>query len=101
MTEEKLKELLNDQAFQDEMNNAATLEDAAKVMQQHGVQITPEKLQEIMAKVTSESELSENELDDVAGGLSVRAVRRVLYWSGYWSGYWTGKLHRHFLELIR
>lgn len=98
MTEEKLKELLNDQAFQDEMNNAATLEDAAKVMQQHGVQITPEKLQDIMAKVTSESELSENELDDVAGGLNVQAaVRRV----GYWSGYWTGKLLRRFLERIR
>ena len=41
MTEEKFNELLNDQAFRDEMNNAATLEDAAKIMQQHGIQITP------------------------------------------------------------
>ena len=98
MTEEKLKELLNDQAFQDEMNNAATLEDAAKVMQQHGVQITPEKLQDIMAKVTSESELSENELDNVAGGLNMKAAA---YRVGYWTGYWTGKLLRRFLELIR
>ena len=39
MTEEKFNELLNDQAFRDEMNNAATLEDTAKVMQQHGIQL--------------------------------------------------------------
>ena len=60
MTEEKFNELLNDQAFRDEMNNAATLEDTAKVMQQHGIQVTPEELQEIMAKMESESELSES-----------------------------------------
>lgn len=53
MTEEKFNELLNDQAFRDEMNNAATLEDAAKIMQQHGIQITPEELQEIMTKMQS------------------------------------------------
>lgn len=85
MTEEKLKELLNDQAFQDEMNNAATLEDAAKIMQQHGIQITPEELQEIMTKMESESELNESELDDVAGGswatyAALRAGGRFFYW---------------------
>ena len=74
MTEEKLKELLNDQAFQDEMNNAATLEDAAKIMQQHGIQVTPEELQEIMTKMESEAELSEDELDDVAGGSYIRIL---------------------------
>jgi predicted ribosomally synthesized peptide with nif11-like leader len=85
MTEEKLNELLNDQAFRDEMNNAATLEDAAKIMQQHGIQITPEELQEIMTKMESESELNESELDDVAGGFwgtyaAVRAGAKLVYW---------------------
>ena len=82
MTEEKLKELLNDQAFQDEMNNAATLEDAAKIMQQHGIQVTPEELQEIMAKMESESELNETELDDVAGGSLWAATVgfKILWW---------------------
>ena len=85
MTEEKFNELLNDQAFRDEMNNAATLEDTAKVMQQHGIQVTPEELQEIMAKMESESELSESELDDVAGGFwgtyaAVRAGAKLVYW---------------------
>ena len=88
MTEEKLKELLNDQAFQDEMNNAATLEDAAKIMQQHGIQITPEELQEIMTKMESESELNESELDDVAGGsLWAATVGFKIFW-------WWLKKHR-------
>lgn len=75
MTEEKFNELLNDQAFRDEMNNAATLEDAAKIMQQHGIQITPEELQEIMTKMESESELNESELDDVAGAFGAPTPR--------------------------
>lgn len=92
MTEEKLKELLNDQAFQDEMNNAATLEDAAKIMQQHDIQITPEELQEIMAKMESESELNESELDDVAGG-SLWAATTV----GFKILWWWLKKHPHIL----
>ena len=92
MTEEKLKELLNDQAFQDEMNNAATLEDAAKVMQQHGIQVTPEELQEIMTKMDSEAELSEDELDDVAGGSCIRILLRR-------AGQLSGQLCRYLHDL--
>lgn len=92
MTEEKLKELLNDQAFQDEMSNAATLEDAAKIMQQHGIQVTPEELQEIMTKMESESELNESELDDVAGGSYTYRILLMLFRRA-------GQLCRYLLDL--
>ena len=76
--EEKLEKLLEDPSFQDAVSKAASAEEVSALLAQHGIQIAPEELHEIITKMESESELSEDELDDVAGG-SYRILRMLFY----------------------
>lgn len=65
--EEKLKKLLEDPSFLEEVSKTTSAEDASALLAQHGIQITPEELTAALAQ--PEGELNESELDGVAGGL--------------------------------
>ncbi len=64
--EETLKKLTEDPSFQEAFSKTASAEEASALLAQHGIQITPEELSAALAQ--PEGELSENELDEVAGG---------------------------------
>lgn len=66
MDEEKLKKLLEDPSFQEALSKTASAEDASALLAQHGIQITSDEL--LAALTPPEGELSESELDGVAGG---------------------------------
>lgn len=64
--EEKLKELMADTSFCEELEKTSSPEEASALFAQHGIQITPEEL--LAAVEQPEGELDETALDDVAGG---------------------------------
>lgn len=64
--EEKLKELMGDTSFCEELEKTSSPEEASALFAQHGIQITPEEL--LAAVAQPEGELDEKNLDEVAGG---------------------------------
>ena len=74
--EEKLKELMADASFCEELEKTGSPEDASALFAQHGIQITPEEL--LAAVAQPEGELDETALDDVAGGCWVCVLREIL-----------------------
>ena len=64
--EEKLKELMGDTSFCEELEKTSSPEEASALFAQHGIQITPEEL--LAAVEQPEGELDEKNLDEVAGG---------------------------------
>lgn len=74
--EEKLKELMGDTSFCEELEKASSPEEASALFAQHGIQITPEEL--LAAVAQPEGELDETALDDVAGGCWVCVLRELL-----------------------
>lgn len=83
MLNEKLNELMQDESFVSEMQNAESFEDAAKVLSDHGIETTAEELetnaertQEIMVEkgYMKDGELTEEGLELVAGG-------RIIGWT--------------------
>lgn len=65
--EEKLKELMADTSFCEELEKTSSPEEASALFAQHGIQITPEEL--LAAVEQPEGELDEKNLDEVAGGI--------------------------------
>lgn len=74
--EEKLKELMADASFCEELEKTGSPEEASALFAQHGVQITPEEL--LAAIAQPEGELDEKDLDGVSGG-SWFPVLRILW----------------------
>lgn len=83
MLGEKLNELMQDEGFVSEMEKVESYEDAAKVLNDHGIETTAEDLetnaeraQEIMAEkgYMKDGELTEEGLELVAGG-------RIIGWT--------------------
>lgn len=71
--EEKLKELMADASFCEEVEKTGSPEEASALFAQHGIQITPEEL--LAAVAQPEGELDEKNLDEVAGGIFWRWPR--------------------------
>lgn len=71
--EEKLKELMADASFCEELEKTNSPEEASALFAQHGIQITPEEL--LAAVAQPEGELDEKNLDEVAGGVFWRFPR--------------------------
>lgn len=65
--EEKLKELMADASFCEELEKTGSPEEASALFAQHGIQITPAEL--LAAVEQPEGELDEKNLDEVAGGI--------------------------------
>lgn len=82
LTEERvaaLQAVLEDEAVTTEIEKAVTFAEIQKVFAARGVQITEEEFNEIAATLTGDaSELSEESLDDVAGGVIGKAGRGLL-----------------------
>lgn len=74
--EEKLKELMADASFCEELEKTNSPEEASALFAQHGVQITPDELLATVAQ--PEGELDEKDLDEVSGG-SWFPVLRILW----------------------
>ena len=74
--EEKLKELMGDTSFCEELEKTSSPEEASALFAQHGIQITPEEL--LAAVAQPEGELDEKDLDAVSGG-SWFPVLRILW----------------------
>lgn len=73
--EEKLKELIADASFCEELEKTSSPEEASNLFAQHGIQITPEEL--LAAVAQPEGELDETTLDDVAGGCWVCVLKKI------------------------
>ena len=67
LTMKKLAEIMNDEAANEKLEQAAGIEEVAAILNEYGVELTAEELQEIVAKASGE-ELTEENLDMVAGG---------------------------------
>ena len=69
---EKLQELLNDDAFAEGYAAAETKEDLQKLFADHGVELTMEDIDSLLADIPdekdSDDELTDDALEDVAGG---------------------------------
>lgn len=74
MNNEKLKELLKDEAFVKELVEQETVEDAQKLLASKGVDISVDQLNEIhkgvAARLEEGEELSDEQLENVAGGFA-------------------------------
>lgn len=74
MNEQKIKEVFSDQAFVDSMLGMETAEDVQKALAEKGLELSLSEIQSIKNSLeNSEGELSEESLENVAGG-SVTAI---------------------------
>lgn len=75
---EKLNELTNDKAFVEMMMSQETPEDVQRVFNEHGVPLTLDDVKRIGSALAQmeepTSELSEDDLDSVAGGVVLTAA---------------------------
>ena len=65
---EKLNELLEDPQFVDALSTTKSAEDMARLLGEYGVNVTAEELESLVASVPATGELSEEDLEAVAGG---------------------------------
>ena len=65
---EKLNELLEDPQFVDALSTTKSAEDMARLLGEYGVNVTAEELEGLVASVPATGELSEEDLEAVAGG---------------------------------
>ncbi len=63
-----LETLMQNEEFNSRMEACGTVEEAAEIMRQYGLEVTAEQLRAALA-AAKEGELDENNLEDVAGGV--------------------------------
>lgn len=74
---EKITDLFQQDVFQVEANNCKTMEDFYALFVRNGIEITEEETVELISKIAEEKqkkdngEISEEDLEDVAGGLVI------------------------------
>ncbi len=101
---EKLTTLWNDEAFVDSLAEVKNDQQALDLFAENGVTITPEDLAEFKEIADKEAELSEEDLEDVTGGLIIRVrtlqkIRVILRVNGiirriYYAWRYTYKYYR-------
>ena len=74
--QEKLNELLKDEAFVKELLEKETAEEAQKLLASKGIELTIEQLEAIqkVSKAQNNEELGDEQLEQVAGGFSIGQV---------------------------
>ena len=77
MNFDKMEALNQDSEFQKLLEKVDSKEDFAKLLANHGVQVTEDELNQ--ASKETKAELTENELETVAGGLLAQ-IPRYYYW---------------------
>lgn len=66
---EKLNPLWEDEQFVAALAGAETDEEVLKLLGEHGIELNEEEAAEIKAAANRQGELSEDDLEDVAGGI--------------------------------
>ena len=78
-----VEELLNDKSFIEKLEAAKSCDEVAALFREQGIELTAEELAEEMKKIQS-SELSEMDLEDVAGGgkawNAIKTGGKVAWW---------------------
>ena len=78
----KLEALQNVAEFEQEMSKVGSPEELQVLFKKHGVDLTNEELNSLLAKVSAQDndELSDTDLDDVAGGVIwPMGLYRIIY----------------------
>lgn len=91
MDEKRLKELFSDQKFVDALEAANKAEEVVRLLAENGIELNTEDAEAFLTarNKASEGELSEDALDDVAGGiggfgLAVTGAKVLWYmWKNY------------------
>ncbi len=104
MTEqEKLKkitELLNNDAFNNDVSNCSSQEELRAVFAKYGANLEAEEVSEFVSAVKqagSEGEISEDQLEDVTGGsITAAALLKACVSAGVKGWNWVGKWGRKF-----
>ena len=93
MTNEMLKkaqELFESEAFGKEIESCETVEEIHKALEAHGVELTLEETEQIcvgIAAAQNKDELSESDLDNVSGGMSLLVgIGIILFLAGVAKG---------------
>lgn len=68
MTAKKLAAIMEDKAANEKLSNANGVEEVVAILNEYGVEISAHELNEIIATVPVNGELSMESLDQVAGG---------------------------------
>ena len=103
----KLIEVLESEQFQKEVVSVTTPEDMQKLIASHGVELTVDEVMELcgqIVKAMNSDEISEDELDNVAGGVVILgitiATSKLIALGigcvgaaalGLWNGYWSNR----------
>ena len=82
MNNEKFKEILYNADFQKEAEGMKTIEDAQKLLAKYGLELSTAEVEKAFAEIgeaanAAEGELSEDALEDVAGGFAWGVVLAV------------------------
>lgn len=64
----KLEQLEQDPLFAEALSKASTVDEIADLLNEKGIEISPEALQDALGKENVETELDENSMENVAGG---------------------------------
>ncbi len=80
---EKIKELLVNEAFAAELEKVETVEEIKALFAAHGVQVTDEELTELIKQpaMADADELSEEDMEMVSGGSAVTLALKALGWT--------------------
>ena len=80
--QELTKELLNDKDLVAKLENAESAQEVSELLAGKGVEISAEQIEAFMAKEQGEGELSEENLENVAGGAFKFRYLNPFYWLG-------------------
>ncbi len=69
----RFEEIMNNEEFVNNLDNAASYEEFASMFEKEGVNI-----EEMFPAEEAEDELSEDDLDDVTGGVSAKDLKRIV-----------------------
>ena len=79
MDEAKIKEVFSDEAFVNSLMELENVEDVQKALSEKGLDFSPEEIEAIRKGLVGEDEeLGEDDLENVAGGVSVETIGNIV-----------------------
>lgn len=87
MERTEVEKLFNNETFVSQIANATNTQEIVKILSDNGIEISEEELAKVISEAKQESELDEEALDNVAGGV----IRGPIYWLGYFIGWLVAK----------
>ncbi len=79
--QELTSEIMNDKELMTKLENAGNAQEISELLAGKGVKISAEQIDEFMARELNSGELSEEEMENVAGGFKLRYLN-PFYWLG-------------------